>query len=157
MSIESEPALHFVSLIDREVVILMTFRILVTGSRHWTDEVVIREALRSVWREFHLEEEVMAEQMIVLVHGGATGADTIAANIFIDANHEFLITEKHLAEWQKYGRSAGPRRNAEMVALGADVVLAFRAPGSRGTQSTIDLATAAGLDVRIFDAEIGGE
>lgn len=45
-------------------------------------------------------------------------------------------------------RGAGCRRNAAMVALGADRVLGFVLDTSPGSTHTLELAAAAGLDVR---------
>lgn len=135
----------------------MTFRILVTGSRTWTDEQTVREALRSIWREFHLEEELYVEEDIVLVHGDAIGLDRMAAAIWKSADHPRLVVEAHPVtkeDYSQYGRRAPLLRNDHMISLGADVVLAFPVAGSRGTRYTIDHARKAGLDVRIFE---GGE
>lgn len=107
-------------------------RILVTGSRDWPDEAAIRDALRAEW-----------EPSAVLVHGACpTGADAIASRIWTGAG---LPEERHPADWAAHGRAAGPRRNAEMVALGADVCLAFIRAGSRGASHTAALAERAGI------------
>jgi hypothetical protein len=57
------------------------------------------------------------------------------------------------ADWERYGKRAGPIRNAEMVKAGADVVLAFPLPGGRGTQHTIRLAREAGIPVKVWGEE----
>ena len=49
-----------------------------------------------------------------------------------------------------YGRSAGFKRNALIVAE-SDEVVAFWDMKSKGTKSTIDLATKAGKPVRIIE------
>jgi hypothetical protein len=47
----------------------------------------------------------------------------------------------------RYGRAAGYRRNAEMIALGADGCAAFIRGGSRGSTQAARLARAAGIPV----------
>ena len=55
--------------------------------------------------------------------------------------------ESHPAEWKTYGKAAGMRRNAEMVALGADLCLAFPTPASIGTYGCMEMARKAGIKV----------
>jgi len=58
-----------------------------------------------------------------------------------------LEVEVHHADWATDGRSAGPRRNARMVAMGADLCLAFPLIDSVGTRHTMHLASKAGIPV----------
>ena len=58
------------------------------------------------------------------------------------------------AEWDKYGRSAGPIRNGQM-AKAAEALIALLAPGSRGTKNMIEQATKKGL--KVFVQEIPGK
>src|SRR5437763_8078674 len=82
-------------------------RVLVTGSRTWTDTATIRAALGTVW----------GDGTAVLVSGACPrGADRIAEQIWTGWGGR---VERHPADWARYGRSAGFRRNAEMIALGA--------------------------------------
>ena len=78
----------------------------------------------------------------VIVHGGVAGADQLAEAI---ARTWGWSTEVHPAAWARHGRAAGYRRNAEMVALGADVCLAFIHQGSAGATHTAALAQQAGI------------
>ena len=128
-------------------------RVLVTGSRDWIDRLTIYRALNEVCKEFDLNYEsdehgntMPDHSKITVVHGHCpTGADHWADEWCIG---NFFMAERHPAEWEKYGKSAGFRRNAEMVNLGADLCLAFIKDGSRGATHTADLAEKAGIETR---------
>jgi len=56
------------------------------------------------------------------------------------------MCEHSPAEWDKFGRRAGPLRNEQMLREGKpDVVVAF--PGGRGTAHMVRIAKEAGIDV----------
>lgn len=96
----------------------MTYRILVTGSRTWTDRDTIRHALTGLWRKHGPN--------ITLVHGHCPrGADTIAHQWALDNTRNRVTAEPHPADWQRFGRAAGHIRNTRMVRLGADICLAL--------------------------------
>lgn len=111
-------------------------RILVTGSRHWDDE----ERMRGFFEAF----AARFPGAHVLVHGEAEGADKMAARIARELGWEI---EPHPADWKKYKRGAGPIRNSEMVALGADVCVGFPTPMSIGTYDCMEKARKAGIRV----------
>lgn len=50
------------------------------------------------------------------------------------------------AQWGRFGKSAGPRRNAYMAKLPPQLVIAF--PGGAGTANMIDEARLQGIEVR---------
>lgn len=113
-----------------------TPRLLITGSRNhqWTpyDSHALLIAVQDIVDK--------TRKNPIIVHGGATGADTEAA---LHGQRLFnLHAEIHRADWKKYGRAAGPIRNKQMVELGADLCLAFPDhpkgpdPEARGTAST---------------------
>jgi hypothetical protein len=106
----------------------MIARILVTGSRTWTDNTIIRDALTP-----------FRTPGAVLVHGNARGADRIAAGIWRTWG---LPTEAHTADWDTHGRAAGMHRNRHMVALGADMCLAFIRDHSPGATHCAAIARA---------------
>ena len=126
---------------------MSNYRILVTGSRTWTDASVIYGALN--------EALAAANRPLVLVHGACpSGADSIAdtwgaANVTI--NWPVVSVERHPADWS-YGKRAGFIRNAEMVSAGADLCLAFIRDLSAGATHCAGLAEKAGIPVRRFTA-----
>lgn len=56
-----------------------------------------------------------------------------------------LTIEHHSADWKTDGKRAGYLRNAEMVALGADICLAYIKNGSRGATMPARMAEKAGI------------
>jgi hypothetical protein len=118
-------------------------RILVTGSRDWDDAETLATAL-----------DEHAKPGSVLIHGGARGADRLAGRIWddwIQDGIDLLPAEVYPADWSRYGKAAGYRRNAHMVALGATVCLAFPLGESRGTRGCMALAEKAGIPVISYE------
>ena len=119
----------------------MNRRVLVTGSRDWTDWETIFAALD--------RELASTEGLMTLVHGAARGADSLAAEWgrLMEKWLYAVKVEPHEAEWERYGNSAGHIRNKKMVDLGEDVCLAFQLGVSRGTRDCMAAAKAAGIPV----------
>lgn len=116
----------------------MPFRLLVTGSRDWTDRARARKELKQVVDEHGLPA--------TLIHGDARGLDRIAAH---EARQLGMDIETYPADWARWGRRAGAIRNEQMVASRADLCLAFPLPSSRGTFDCIRRAERAGIPVRV--------
>lgn len=118
-------------------------KVIVCGSRDWTDESAVALVFLSLPRGS------------VVVHGACpTGADAIAERIAPDFG---FATLRYPAEWDRYGKSAGPRRNAAMLRAEhtpdspVRAVFAFTADlrHSRGTRDCVERAVRAGILVRI--------
>lgn len=82
----------------------------------------------------------------VVVSGGARGAEATAEEAAREAGLETLV---FAADWVGLGDSAGPIRNAEVVAH-ADRVVAFWDGASRGTTNTVLQATGRKLPIEIY-------
>jgi len=71
-----------------------------------------------------------------VISGMARGADSVAARW---ARQHDVSLRPFYAEWDIYGKSAGMRRNYEMIEKGQpDLVIAF--PGGRGTDHMVRIA-----------------
>ena len=92
---------------------------------------------------------VRKENNIVIVSGGACGADAIGERY---ARENGFKVEKYPADWKTYGRSAGPRRNKQMAEVG-DYFICFWDEESKGTKSMIDYAYKCGKPVKIKKIE----
>lgn len=113
--------------------------VLVTGGRAYKKRETVFTALSRV----HTSTPIT-----LLVHGGARGADQYAAQWAV-ANG--VPVKMYAADWDKYGRPAGTRRNAIMLAEAKpDLLVAF--PGGTGTADMVRRAEKAGLRIdRIED------
>ena len=75
---------------------------------------------------------------LLIISGMAKGADLLGRQIAMDNNLPVLEMP---AEWNKYGRSAGYRRNTEM-ANKATHLIAFWDGQSKGTRHMINIMSA---------------
>ena len=123
---------------------MKTIRIIVTGSRHHTDVEMVE---RGIDEAITLACPVGPAEFVI-VHGDAPGADRIAKEYA--QRSRSMSDEPHIAYWERYGKSAGPLRNQEMVDLGASIMVAFPHPDSRGTWDAIRKAVDVGIPVLIF-------
>lgn len=113
-------------------------RVLVCGSRSITDyKFVEREMLK------------VLQPTDTVIEGGARGVDTLARRVA--ENHGLDVIE-YPANWTRHGKSAGFRRNREMV-QNCDRVLALWDGVSSGTEHTIRIARQAGVPVDVVEED----
>lgn len=106
------------------------------GGRDWTDRAMIRADL----------EQLPADTIVVA--GGQSGADTIAAEL---AEELLLHVAVIRAQWRRRGRSAGPVRNAAMLRLQPDIVYAYDT-GGPGTFDMRRRTLLAGVELVVRKA-----
>lgn len=127
-------------------------KILVSGSRDWCDVDTIRVALfEYLWKATN---GIRPEIPPLLIHGAATGADTIAAKIFTRWNLPTLPVPVTHEDWEMHGKRAGRIRNERMITMRPDILLAFPLPHSKGTYHCIERAEFHGIPWRSFPSMI---
>lgn len=110
-------------------------RVLVCGGRDFNDLEMLTATLDEIHKATPIE---------VIIHGDAKGADKLAG---VWARDNSVPIEKYPADWSKYGKSAGFRRNTQMLTEGKpDLVVAM--PGGVGTAMMVDIARKASVKVR---------
>ena len=117
----------------------MTKRIVIAGTRTYHNyeeaKAYIDLCIREIRKQFTL----------VFLSGECSGADRLGERYA--AENGFAI-ERYPAEWEKYGKAAGPMRN-EQMAQAADYVICFWDGKSRGTYSMIQSALANGKPIKV--------
>ena len=109
-------------------------RLLVCGGRSYSDRQKLFAALDAIHA---------ATPVTVLIHGGASGADTLAGEW---AALRGILVQVFEADWGSHGRAAGPIRNGAMLKEGRpDLVAGF--PGGPGTKNMTSQARTAGVRV----------
>lgn len=123
-------------------------RALLCGSRTWDNVGIIEEVIAGLYTIAQGASEFGEPVPLTIIHGDAPGADRLAGSVAEEFGCEVIAVP---AEWDKYGRSAGPKRNQKMLdEYHPSVVYAFRKDGeSRGTDDMISRARKAGALVRI--------
>lgn len=113
-------------------------RVLICGDRHWTDYVMIADRVATLPKGSEV------------IEGEAKGADLMARRA---AEQHGLLVLSWPAEWDRYGRAAGPVRNQRMLKEGRpEEVWAFHddLANSKGTKDMVRQAQKMGVPVKVF-------
>lgn len=103
-------------------------RVIIAGSRDIENYQIVLNAVEMA----ELESNITITEV---VSGGARGVDKLGELI---AKNNYIPVKVFRAEWDKYGKSAGYRRNVEMSEY-ADAVIAVWDGSSKGTRHMIDI------------------
>lgn len=107
---------------------------LVCGGRDYGDVARLNTALEALHGR---------RRITMVIEGGAWGADRLASAW---AQQHGIEVRTFPADWEKHGKSAGHRRNRQMLLEGLpNLVVAF--PGGRGTANMIENARKEGVKV----------
>ena len=122
-------------------------RIIIAGSRKFNDYSKMLNKLDELG--IHL---LATMDDIEIVSGHAPGADTLGEKFAKANNYPLKIFS---AEWDKYGKAAGPIRNEQMAKYAAEadrgMLIAFPIGESMGTRNMIKLAKQYGLEVNVIE------
>lgn len=114
-------------------------RIIVCGGRTYDNRKHVFKTLDAI----HADCPITA-----VIHGNAKGADNLADDWAMGKCETLTFPPL----WEVHGKSAGPKRNQQMLDEGRpDMVVAF--PGSRGTADMVRRAKAAGIIVRVIQSD----
>lgn len=117
----------------------MIKRVVVAGCRNYNDYSQAKKYI-----DFCISR-IKTKYTLIFVSGGCKGADRLGERYATENSFEI---ETYPADWNKYGRKAGPKRNNEMAKIG-DYFICFWDGRSKGTKSMIDYATKAGKPLKI--------
>ena len=117
-------------------------KIAIVGSRTFTNQNIVNMTMDRFVDQYQYENNPVS----LIVSGGAKGADTCGENY---AKNTKIPTKIILPDWSKYGKSAGFKRNIDIV-LACDTVIAFWDEKSKGTLDTIRKAKANKKKVYLF-------
>lgn len=109
-------------------------RVIVAGSRTITSYETVNAAIAE--SGFDID---------TVISGTAQGVDQLGEGWAILNDAEF---ERYPANWNKYGKSAGYKRNEQMAAV-ADALIAVWDGKSRGTKHMIDIMNKLGKKVYV--------
>jgi len=137
------------------------YTVLVTGSRNWTDNLLIHRQLNN-----QLDFAYTRSRDFKLIHGAspAGGADEIAEDWYLFEASDYYESKyaaskfyididrvAYPADLETYGKKGFFLRNKAMIDSKPDHVLGFiSGESSRGTEMTLELANKAHIPSTIF-------
>lgn len=121
-------------------------RVIVAGSRTFTDFKIVEQNLLTYFKKHNLHH-----QDVEIICGECRGADLLGKQFAEKKNCKITF---FLADWNTYGKSAGPIRNEQMAKYAKEqngILFAFWDGKSKGTKSMIDLSKKYQLEIHIIE------
>lgn len=130
------------------------FRVIIAGGRDFNNYELLHKEVYNILFKLNMkygDDLVTDLKQYEIVSGHARGADSLGEKFAKECEIKLTLFP---ADWDKYGKSAGYRRNAEMAKYAVEgkeqgvigILIAFWDGKSKGTRSMIDLAKRYGLD-----------
>ena len=113
------------------------FKVIVAGGRDFSDYNLLSTTLHYLLSQ---------KSNVEIVSGMARGADSLGLR-YAEENH--IRVKKFPANWDRYGNSAGYKRNVQMAEY-ADACVCFWDGNSKGTADMIRLARVFKLQIRVI-------
>lgn len=123
------------------------YRIIVAGTRDFNNYEMLNTELSDFIDT--ILDDVEAQADIEFISGTAKGADSLGEKFAKSRGYSLKFFP---ADWNKYGKAAGPIRNKQMAEYASEergVLFAFWDGKSRGSKNMIELAKTYGLEVHI--------
>jgi len=113
-------------------------KVIIAGSRGFNDYELLERLVDMYLQRYSADQ-------VEIVSGGARGADRLGERY---AQSRGMALKVMPADWNRYGKSAGYRRNESMAQYATHCIV-FWDSSSRGTQHMINLANQYNLALRI--------
>ncbi len=113
-------------------------KVIIAGSRDFNDYQLLESLVDMYLQRYSTDQ-------IEIVSGGARGADRLGERY---AKSRGMALKVMPADWNRFGKSAGYRRNEEMAQYATHCIV-FWDGSSPGTQHMINLANQYNLALRI--------
>jgi hypothetical protein len=120
------------------------YKLIVAGSRNYNDYSEFKKLIDDNMRRIL---KVNNASDIEFVSGGCRGVDKMGEKYAEENGMNVKVFE---ADWEKYGKSAGPIRNSEMADYG-DALIAFFNGESKGTLDMINKAKKKKMPITIIN------
>ena len=112
-------------------------KVIIAGGRNFTDYQKLKETCDTIlWDQTNIE----------IVSGNCRGADLLGEQYAKERGYKIA---QFPADWNKYGKSAGPKRNQQMANY-TEALIAFWDGKSRGTKHMIEMAKQSKLRMIIL-------
>jgi len=120
-------------------------KVIIAGSRYFNDYEFLQEKMDKL-----LNRYLFCPEEVEIISGHASGADSLGERY---AKSRGFSLKLFPDDWDNYGKSAGPIRNAQMADYATHCAV-FWNGFSKGSSNMINVAKYAGLKVKEFKVTI---